>query len=126
MADQQSPKPSADLETLEEATAGLMYPSESEAPFDVFRWNASGPDLLKDVQAHAKKGLIQEQLVDDFFEQLRDSDDAQRFAELRRAMESVVTGLKVYRSGRIEVDVFIIGKSHSGDWIGLHTVSVET
>jgi len=127
MADQKPDTPDQALELLRKASEGLMYPSESEAPFDVFRWKPSGPDSLKDVQAHAKKGAaVQEQPVDEFFNELQESEDAQRFAELRRKLESVVSGLKVYRVGKINIDVYLVGKAGSGDWVGLHTSSVET
>jgi hypothetical protein len=91
------------------------------------RWKASGPDPLPDVTAHAKKGAtVIEQPLEEFFGPLQDSEDSQRLTALRKALESVASGLKVYRAGKVEVDVFIVAKSRSRDWIGLHTVSIET
>ena len=39
-----------------------------------------------------------------------------------------LAGLKVFRvgTGEVRVDVYLIGKTRSGKWAGLHTVSVET
>lgn len=116
-----------EVAALQAATHGLLYPSETDAPFDVFRWKPTGADPATDVIAHARKrGGIEEVPAAAFFDELAQSDDADRFGALRKVMESTLTGLKVYRVGSIEVEVFVIGKARSGDWVGLHTMSVET
>ena len=119
--------PEDEFTLLQAAAQGLLYPSETDAPFDVFRWKPTGTDAAKDVLAHATKLRgIEEIPVAAFFDELDESDDAPRFRALRKVMESSLSGLKVYRIGSIEVEVFVIGKARSGDWVGLHTISVET
>jgi hypothetical protein len=116
------------LEPLRRAVDGLTYPSESDEPFDVFRWDATGA-ARDQVAAHAGKGRkIEAVPVDAFFGQLDDADDADRFRALRRVLESAVKDLQIFRArgGDAEVDVFLIGQLPSGNWAGLHTVSVET
>ena len=66
--------------------------------------------------------------VDQFFGELRDADDALRFDELRRVLDLHLQGLSVFRVGlgEVQVDVYLIGKTGTDDWAGLHTVSTET
>lgn len=119
--------PEDEVAVLEAATKGLLYPSETDAPFDVFRWKATGRDPARDVVAHAAKPReIEEVPVAAFFDELNESENAERFSALRRVMESTLAGLKVYRIGSVEVEVFVVGKARSGDWVGLHTISIET
>ncbi len=106
---------------------GLTYPSESDAPFDVFCWPAKNDSAREEIAAHAPPGAtLQELSINDFFAPLKDTDDANRFIQLRRTLEAQLSGLTVFRAGRIEVQIYLIGKTLSNQWAGVHTVSVET
>ena len=112
--------------TLKAAVQGLLYPSESDSPFDVFVWAASA-DPRAAVAAHTRKrAKLIEQSIDDFFAALKGSDDEPRFQQLRQLLETTLTDLHIFRAGRIRVDVYLLGKSKSANWVGLHTTSVET
>lgn len=119
-----------ELRALKEATDGLEYPSESDTPFDAFQWEEKGgASAAAQVAAHARPGQkIEEVPVNQFFAQLNDSDDADRFRQLRRVLESQLSGLKIFRAGAsdTEVDIYLLGQTPAGAWAGLHTVSVET
>lgn len=124
-----------ELQDLRKASAGLMYPSENDSPFDAFWWPAagkgatSGQTARDQVAAHAKPGAkVEEVPVDRFFGDLEGSDDGQRFKQLRQVLTSRLSGLGVFRAsgGEAEVDIYLVGRTRSGDWAGLHTVSVET
>jgi hypothetical protein len=121
---------SSEIEQLKKAVDGLTYPSESDESFDVFRWEAKGPPSAKDqVTSHAGAGrAIEEVPIDPFFDQLEGSDDIDRYRQLQRLLKSLLSGVKVFRvgAGEVRVDIYILGKTKSGDWAGLHTVSVET
>jgi hypothetical protein len=120
---------SDELDSLRRASAGLEYPSESDTPFDVFVWKGNGRRVEEVVAEHAGKGrTIEETPLDRFFAQLKDSEDADRFELLRRALESQLSGVRVFRAsdGSAKIDVYLVGKTRGGDWAGLHTVSVET
>jgi hypothetical protein len=111
---------------LKKAVEALLYPSESDRPFDVFVWNPTDSPRAA-VAAHVKKrAKIVEQPVDEFFSDLKGADDEPRYRQLRRVLEANLTDLHVFRVGRIRVDVYIFGKAKSGNWVGIHTVSVET
>lgn len=119
-ADQQT------LEALRKASAGLLYPSESDAPFDVFQWPASG-SAREQVAAHAKPGqAVEEVPVDTFFAELEGTEEAANFRQLRKILETVLTDVRVFRAGSVKVDVYVVGMTHSFGWVGLHTTSVET
>ena len=50
----------------------------------------------------------------------------QQFAQLKTALESQLTDLKVYRFGEIEISTFIVGRTKTGELAGLLTGVVET
>lgn len=112
-----------------------MYPSENDSPFDAFWWPTAdkgappGQTARDQVAAQAKPGATVEEVpVQRFFGDLEGFDDAERFRQLRQVLASRLSGLAVFRAsaGEAEVDVYLIGRTKSGDWAGLHTVSVET
>jgi hypothetical protein len=121
--------PDDELIILRSASEGLLYPSESDEPFEVFRWTAE-----EQLQAHhvlAKAGKEKDENVEEitlaeFFEGLSEHEDGERFKQLRRAIENQLRDVKVFRVGSIQIDVYIVGATHSGDWAGLHTKSIET
>ena len=116
------------LKPLRQAADGLTYPSESDEPFDAFRWDGTGA-ARDQIAAHARKGRkIEAVPVDAIFGQLDEADDAERFRALRQVLESTVKDLQIFRAvgGDAEVDVFLVGQLASGQLAGLHTISVET
>jgi hypothetical protein len=49
------------------------------------------------------------------------------FKKLRQAIQSQLSGVKVYKVGdKAERQVFIVGKVGDGQWVGLRTAVVET
>lgn len=120
--------PDDGLKALRTAVEGLTYPSDSDEPFDVFLWEGSG-SARDQVAAHAGKGRnIEEVRVETFFAQLDDADDAPRYANVRKILQSTLRDLRVFRvgTGEVSVDIYLIGSTRSAEWAGLHTVSIET
>ena len=120
-----------DIAKLKAAVDGLTYPSESDEPFDVVRWENPGRvDVAVLAGEHVGKGRKVKQVpVDEFFEALREADDAERHEQLRRTLEGVVRDVKVFRvgDGEVSVDVYVLGSSRvDRSVVGVHTVSVET
>lgn len=119
-----------ELRALEQASAGLLYPSETDAPFEAFTWPAatkqeSPADALA---ARAAKRRVRQVPLDAFFKALESPDQADRFRALHRTLTSTLSGATGFRVGEGErkVDVYLIGRTRSGDWAGLRTWSVET
>jgi hypothetical protein len=116
-----------DLRQISKAIDGLIYPSESDVGFDLFQWGVAAGSARDQVKAHTRAGrTMQEVSVDDFFAALKTTDEAARFGELRRVMESCLSEVKVFRVGTIRVEIYLIGKTRAGQWAGVHTTSVET
>jgi len=115
---------------LTKAVDGLMYPSESDEPFDVIQWGTAGPTNAKEqVDAHVAPGRkIESVPLDDFFGQLTESDDADRYKQLRALLEKNLTNVGAFRvaGAGAKVDVYLIGQSKAAGWVGVHTVSIET
>jgi hypothetical protein len=119
--------------TIQKAAAGLEYPSESDAPFDLVRWDGTkGEPFPATVGALGSKGKrkarpVEEVSADEFFAALAETDDAAKFKSLERALRTSLSDLRVYRvGGSAKVDIYVLGRAVSGEWIGLHTTSVET
>jgi hypothetical protein len=73
--------------------------------------------------------------LDDFFRIATEQQDwhgpeeqetVARFRGLLRILKENLTDIRVYRVGEVEVDVFVIGKTWSGDYAGVSTKVVET
>jgi hypothetical protein len=124
-----TPPPSHDdLDAVRRAADGLLYPSESDEPVEVFRWPATAGRSARDaVAAHEPPGEpIDEQPAAEFFDRLRHTTDAEGFDALRRALEAAVADLRVFRVGEVSIAIYVIGKARDGEWAGVRTVSVET
>ena len=120
--------------TIQKAAAGLLYPSESDAPFDLVRWDATKGDpspatlaALAGGTGKKKARPVEQVAPDEFFAALAETDDAARFKALEQALKKSLTDLRVFRvGGSAQVDIYVLGKAASGEWLGLHTTSVET
>ena len=53
-------------------------------------------------------------------------EEGERWVALRRAIERNLTDVRVFRVGERRVDVYVVGRTRGGEWVGLHTTSVET
>ena len=70
---------------------------------------------------------VEQVSADEFFAALAETDDAARFKALEQALKKSLSDLRVYRvGGSAKVDIYVLGRAASGEWLGLHTTSVET
>jgi hypothetical protein len=115
------------LDTIREATKGLTYPSESDYPLDAVSFPASAATAHDALQEIAdRRGNVETIPPQTFWKELEGVDGAEGFVNLRRVMETNLTSLSVVRIGQAKIDVYVLGRAKSGQWIGFHTVSVET
>ncbi len=125
---------------LENLTEDLLYMSESDYPFDFVSFDGSGD------KAPSLEGLLErldlpddtvtdQETVDQFFHWLTRDEagmteeeraEAQRYRDLRQALEANLDDLAIFRIGEIEIRVYLIGRDACGRWSGLATTSVET
>ena len=135
-----SPPESQLLATLGQASVGLLFPSESDAPFTPY-----GFPEPAGVEPTAASLLAAEHLpsdtpvetitLDDLFDPFmaavpsasaEDLAEASRYRELAALLSLELTNLRVYRVGKTDIDVYILGQDPCGAWLGLKTHVVET
>lgn len=122
---------------LQKAIQGLLYPSETDASFEIVHWQDGenlDPKKVLQLSGHKPKDLVEIQSVEDFFKPLTDVQTwfgteekatAKKFGQL----EAIIKQLKnpqVFKIGKIQIDIYVVGKSPTGDWVGVKTSAVET
>jgi hypothetical protein len=124
---------------LRNAARGLLYPSETDAPFKTFLWEGAGGDIsAREVLRLGKQppdAPVEESSLDDTFGELIDElegqgeeekEEAARYRNLLKVLREQLSGIKVFRVGQRKISVYVVGKTKDGHWAGLQTISVET
>lgn len=126
------------IEELKRATAGLLFMSEADYPFEVVRLEGGReptPDYLRELSGSADNAPVESVSVEQFFHpataelEWKKGDElavARRNQSLLRLLKDSLTELRAYRVGKTRMHVFILGKSATGSWLGLRTRVVET
>ena len=110
------------LQDLENVTAGLLFMSESDFPFELIKWTGMAeitPDFIRTVTAETKDCPVQEIDVDDFL-------SSGLYQPLLVVLRSQLLDLKAYKVGRINMPVYLVGRSREGSWLGVATRVVQT
>ncbi|MGQ9806634.1 MAG: nuclease A inhibitor family protein [Chlorobiales bacterium] len=127
------------LAQLKEKISGLYFPSESDFPFEIVIWENFASDIFNTEKWLEHVGLpanspLENTSIDYLFRNLSVEqawhDDVQKeqvatFKALQEFLQAHLADLTVYRIGKIEITIFIIGK-FGNDVIGLKTQAVET
>lgn len=113
------------LAALQKATQDLLYPSETDAPFEVFVWGAAENSDASVRRLTKRKASERCQVValEAFFSDLVEEE---AFAELDTTLQDLLTDIRVYRFGGSDATYFIVGKDADDRLIGLKTLAVET
>jgi hypothetical protein len=116
---------------LSEAVDGLLYMSESDHPFSVFLWHLPEPLTLQSVLAQAKlnKNISASMMPwEQFIEPLVNPAQAtaERYKRIKALLTEHLESLQVFRLGKVEVNIYIVGKTVNGSQVGLLTKSIET
>jgi len=119
-------------------TEGLVYISELDAAIQVFIGEAgeetSGASILKQLGGNDDLP-VEEVSFDQFFSRLTKTEDRYsdkekqivwRFRKLKEFLESNLDNLKVFRIGRVQIDIYVVGVDKKGRLIGIRTRSIET
>lgn len=125
------------IETFEKAADGLAYISETDAPFTAF----VSDEPVEQTTAALKKFLnlggkkFEEVAFDEFFERLTrprewhqasDKKQIAKYKKLRSTLEAELKDLRVLRSGRVHIDIFIVGFLPDNRPAGTRTNAIET
>lgn len=132
----------AALHQLRQAVAGLLYPSESDYPFQVNLWrqaaiDPSHPQSLLHHEQQDPQSPVETIGLQPFLNPVMQEQDwfgdsersrARRFRSLCELLESQLSEITVYRVGSVEMTVYIVGKVKQcpQDAIVLSTKVVET
>jgi Nuclease A inhibitor-like protein len=122
---------------LQQATADLLWMSESDYPFEVVTWERGielNPTALFPAVTSDEIAVETLTLTDFFAPAIAIEDwyaaeelaQVDRYKELLHAIESNLTEVQVFRVGEIKITIYIVGKTSEGDLVGLKTQAVET
>ncbi|MDC0683468.1 nuclease A inhibitor family protein [Sorangium atrum] len=125
------------LASLAEAAQGLLFPSESDHELRPFRsrGDASSPAALLAAEGLGAATPVEVTTAGDLFAPVIDLPgdagdaalaEAGRYRRLMDLLERHLTDVRVYRVGRVAIDVYVVGRHPSGAWLGLVTKVVET
>jgi hypothetical protein len=128
------------LEQLKKASDGLLFMSESEAPFEPFYWEAVDKGTINPKSLLQKTGRPQNtpvEVVDlDCFFQVATTEQkwhspeehktVKKFNDLVNTLKQNLSDIKVYRVGKRNIDVYIVGKISAENYAGVSTKVVET
>jgi len=116
---------------LKQASQGLLFLSETDAPFEVISWQTQEQltqAKLLQLTNHPPDAPVEMQTIDEFFviataeEDWHDQDEretAKRFQNLVSILKQNLSQLQVYRVGSIDIDAYIVGVTDGGEWAGL-------
>lgn len=125
------------IDLLKQTTAGLMMPSESEYPFEVFSWEsfALNESTVLEKTGHSQGTTVKMVGVDDFFRVATTEEDwheeeeketVSKFQTLVNTLKTNLNNLQVYKIGSKEIDVYIIGTTPDSKLTVVSTKVVET
>jgi len=123
---------------LQQASEGLLFGSETDAPFEVIHWSPQEeltPAKLLQLTNPPPDAPVEIVSVHEFFDVANAEEDwhddeeretAKRFQNLVSTLKQNLSQLQVYRVGSIDIDAYIVGVTDGGEWAGLLTKLVET
>lgn len=125
------------LPELEVACDQLLWRSETDYPFEVVILPADQQSFSVDVLLgnYPENTPVAIVRLDDFFGQStverswfdsRELALVERYRNLRDLLDTTLENLQVYRIGRVEMDVYLLGQTEDGQVIGVKTKLVET
>jgi Nuclease A inhibitor-like protein len=125
------------IDRFKQATTDLLWSSESDYPFEVVSWEPgtelNPSDLFSNIydtdlaiESIALLDLFEPVLtIEDWYEQA-ELDLVDRYTNLLDLINTNLSQVEVFRVGEVEIDIYIIGKTPTGNIIGLKTRFVET
>jgi hypothetical protein len=121
---------------LENVTTGMVYISESDFELDVQDWGqADDTSISKKISQFSGTDKIETVAADTFFEKtigaLDPGDEfaaslAKQYETLRNYLQNNFKQVRVFRSGKTQVHIFICCLTETNECYAVHTISVET
>jgi hypothetical protein len=128
------------LARLKEASKGLTFQSEADYPVEPFLIGESPagpitPALLLKAMGHKSSTPVKTEELRRFFEPATLEQDwhndteretVRRFQNLVKVLTENLDAVQVFKLGKTESDVYVVGRTRSGDLAGVKTRVVET
>lgn len=123
---------------LKSLTEGLSYQSESDYAVEPYAREAGKGAPSAEEFAKGREGedaAVRELDFDSFFRNYTAEQDwwgdeeravAAKFQALVKFLKESLKDIKVFRVGGVDADVYVVGKTASGDFAGVKTKVVET
>ena len=131
----------ADLTRIfSESSKGLLYQTELDYPFEVFIWENTTHTEINKLEIFRRTTGSPDDVIEDFdFDFLfstptldqdwhtpEDKERVIRFRNLVKVLKGNLKDIKVFRRGRIYIDVYIVGRAPSGNIAGISTKQMQT
>lgn len=125
-------------EQIKNASKGLYYVSETDAEIKPFVGTIAEGVSKQEILRQTNKPFdtpVEERNFDEIFERLtkiqdwygeEEAEAATKFSDLRDLLEKNLTDLRVFKIGKIELDVYFVGLDPKGILAGIKTQAVET
>jgi len=97
--------------------------AESESPFAL---PAAASRVGREVQRLAVETFFERATQAQSYHTAADRITVERYQALVRFLTGELADARVYRVGAIGVDVYAIGRSREGEWVGVATKVIET
>ncbi len=123
---------------IAQACDGLVYISETDAPVQAFSGKPTAA-LTREIVLEQTKGKhgdpVEEVSFDAFFDRLTAIKDwygaserarAEKFLSLQKLLKENLREPKVFRIGKIRIDIYAVGIDKDGYLTGVKTKAVET
>lgn len=123
---------------LKSLTEGLSYQSESDYAVEPYARGAAEGAPSAGEFAKGRGGedaAVRERDFDSFFSNATAEEDwhdeearakAKKFQALVKFLKDNLSDVKVYRVGGVEADVYVVGRTSTGEYAGVKTKVVET
>ncbi len=123
---------------IKKASEGLYYISETDAEILPFFGKQSQTVTKEEIIRQTERAAdtpVEERNFGEFFARLTEIQDwfgdeekatARKFAELKNLLESNLRDLKVFKIGKIQLDVYVVGLDAENNMLGIKTKAVET
>lgn len=132
-------QPSANLiAQITDAAEGLFYISETDAEILPFAGTSAEKvdreEILKQIKK-TNETEIEERSFSDFFARLieiqdwfgeEETENAKKFLRLKEVLENNIRDLKVFKVGKIELEIYVVGLDAENTFLGIQTKAVET
>ncbi|NET17568.1 MAG: nuclease, partial [Okeania sp. SIO1H6] len=120
------------FEQLDELVKDLLWMSESDYPFEVFIWEfgegiSLNNEIVLKITKHSLETTVKVIEFEVFFRLVireKDWHNAEEYEVVRKyqklvsMMKQYLSDLKVYKVGEVRKDVYIVGKTNTGDYAG--------